>query len=142
MARTCQPKEPFVMVPVRVIRSKKLNVYDKAVFGFIASFNPSFPSIRTIAGSLKIASSTVQVSIQNLISSGVLKRVSGGRGKSNGYTTNWEGGVPPYGTGVPPHGTEVYRHTVRNQIKESDQLIRGEKLRKTAAGIFKTMPVK
>lgn len=138
MARVCDPKEPFVKIPVRLIKSDKLTPYDKTIFSFLMCFNPSFPSLRFISKSLGIAKSTVQESITRLLSTGALVRESGDNSRSNRYKSAWGG--PPGSPRGPYGGTQVGRQAVHNQIKESDQLIISNKVLNLADKTTRRMP--
>ena len=125
-------------IPVRLIKSDKLSVHDKLVFILISSFNPSFPSIRRIARTLGISTSTVYHSIERLCEIGVLIRKSGDNSTSNRYNSVW--GVSLEDTGVSRKDTHVYREAIPNQIKESDQLIIAKEISKIGGLVTRRMP--
>ena len=60
-------KEPFVQIPVRIIKTKDLDIYDKMVIIFLAAYLPkSFPGIKIIIERLGISKGRILKSIQSL----------------------------------------------------------------------------
>ncbi len=58
--------EPFTRIPNRVIKGKILDIYDKIVVIYLASFDPSFPSIPKISSDLNISEWRVKKSLKKL----------------------------------------------------------------------------
>lgn len=72
-------KYPFTKVPNIVIRSEKLDVYDKAIFNCIESCNPSFPSYTTLMKWTGMSRTRVCKSLKNLEQLKVISRYKSGK---------------------------------------------------------------
>jgi biotin operon repressor len=78
----------FTQVPNQIIRSKKLNAYDKTVLFVIASYNPSFPSYEKIAEDAGLSRDTVWKCLKRLKKIGLISINKEHR--SNTYTLNFD----------------------------------------------------
>ncbi len=73
-------EEPFTMIPNRVIRELPANAI--AVYCYIASFNPSFPGVRSIGKSLCMNKDTVTKYVKMLELLGLIERDMSNRRKT------------------------------------------------------------
>lgn len=140
------------MIPARLARSNKLDAYEKAVFLYLASLNPSRPSMRRIAKDIGISLDKTRRSIIKLCEMGILIKNPGNTAACNSYETNWssyqhpdESGETVYrhkAQGVPPGSTGVCRQEVHNHINESEQINQREKLSVLVGGLLKKIPTR
>lgn len=120
--------EQYTKTPTRLIRSKKLDPYDKVIFIVIASYHPSFPSYEKIAEDANCSRDRVWKSIKNLESKELIIRHKMGR--KNVYSTYWTSlpdgllDAPPVchtdSTSL-PHRLQPVCQADSNYINESDQ---------------------
>jgi len=126
-------KKDFTKIPNDLIRSVKVSGNDFKIFCFIASYNPSFPSVKHIADTIGIDRKTVMRSIKRLEKIGLIT-VNREFGKSNRYKINYgftlkkpvpkKGpvpklvlGSPKIGTGTSPKIGTLKRLIEKEQIK-------------------------
>lgn len=79
--------KPFTMIPNELIRTLKIDHYDKIILIVIASFNPSFPSYETIQKFSGLSRERVWKSLMKLDETGLVRRYRGG--KSTLYYPYW-----------------------------------------------------
>lgn len=83
--------ERFVKIPVTLIRCQEIKHVDVRVYGEIRSHchektkRPAFPSRRTIANKIGCSVDTVDRSLKRLVSTGLIFRKTGFRGRANQY---------------------------------------------------------
>lgn len=70
----------FVQVPTAVLRSTKLDGYDKTIFSLILSCSPSFPSYKALQKWSGFSEERIWKSLRNLEECNVLWRFKRGRG--------------------------------------------------------------
>jgi len=83
----------FVMVPLILIRSARLDPYDKVIYALIAGCNPSFPSYSKLREWAGISESRLIKSLKNLEAAGIIKRYPTKTGRSIQYVTYWDDGT-------------------------------------------------
>ncbi|WP_417335926.1 helix-turn-helix domain-containing protein [Halobacteriovorax marinus] len=80
----------FTQIPNELIRDPNLDPKAKALYMYLASLNPCFPSYKSIMEALGIkGKSTVKKLIDILIDNGWADYISGGFNKPNIYKVHW-----------------------------------------------------
>ena len=103
VSRSEQPKRPWAAIGIRAVRDKKLRETDRKVLiglGYFANrAGVCWPSFKTIEKELGIAESTIMRSLELLVTSGYVRRLTPGMfkqrrgawGYSNRYQLLWGG---------------------------------------------------
>ena len=80
----------FTQIPNELIRDPNLDPKAKALYMYLASLKPCFPSYKSIMEALNIkGKSTVKKLLDILVNEGWIDKKSGGFNKSNIYKVHW-----------------------------------------------------
>jgi hypothetical protein len=84
--------EPFTMIPNRVLRSKKLDTYDKVILCLIMSHgDKAFPSYQSFSDATGAKKERISKSLKKLEKFNLISRYKDG--KKIRYTTPWTGSI-------------------------------------------------
>lgn len=124
--------ELYTMVPNRLIRSEKLEVFDKMVFIVIQSCNPAFPGYEAIQRWTGLSRERIWKSLRTLEQFNLITRYKKGRGIE--YFTAWTSSPDEPIDALPvrftnstssPDELQPVRQTNSKKIKEKEQIKKG-----------------